>query len=126
MPLNYPQIHTLLGVPIKFDTTVVGGLFPANKASNERFTLEDEEILLTISYQASVAIENARLYGEAQQLAISDGLTGLLNHREFHRRLDENIEGSKRHNYTISLLMIDIDHFKKFNDTYTIRWEITY
>jgi len=118
LPLNYPQIHTLLGVPIKFDTTVVGGLFLANKASNERFTLEDEEILLTISYQASVAIENAILYGEAQQLAISDGLTGLLNHREFHRRLDENIEGSKRYNYTISLLMIDIDHFKKFNDTY--------
>ena len=119
LPENHPPIRTLLGVPLVTNSsTVSGGLFLANKANNECFTLEDEEILLTIAYQASVAIENARLYGKIQQLAITDGLTGLLNHREFHRRLDETIEGSKRYHYTVSLLMIDIDHFKQFNDTY--------
>jgi len=119
LPPNHPPIRTLLGVPLVTNSsTVSGGLFLANKANNECFTLEDEEILLTITYQASVAIENARLYGQVQQLAVTDGLTGLLNHKEFHKRLDETIEGSKRYHYTVALLMIDIDHFKKFNDTY--------
>ena len=119
LPENHPPIRTLLGVPLVTNSsTVSGGLFLANKANNECFTLEDEEILLTIAYQASVAIENARLYGQVQQLAVTDGLTGLLNHREFHRRLDETIEGSRRYHYTVAVLMTDIDHFKKFNDTY--------
>ncbi|MCR4319327.1 MAG: diguanylate cyclase [Candidatus Brocadiaceae bacterium] len=119
LPENHPPIRTLLGVPLVTNSsTVSGGLFLANKANNERFTVDDEEILLTITYQASVAIENARLYGQVQQLAVTDGLTGLLNHREFHKRLDETIEDSKRYHYTVALLVIDIDHFKKFNDTY--------
>ena len=119
LPENHPPIRTLLGVPLVTNSsTVSGGLFLANKANDERFTVDDEEILLTITYQASVAIENARLYGQVQQLAVTDGLTGLLNHREFHKRLDETIEGSKRYHYTVALLVIDIDHFKKFNDTY--------
>lgn len=118
LPVNHPPIDTLLGVPIKMNHTVIGGLFLANKVNDERFTLEDEEILFTLAYQAAVAIENAKLYGEVQQLAITDGLTNLVNHKEFHRRLDENTEGSKRYQYPVSLLMIDIDHFKHFNDTY--------
>ncbi len=118
LPAHHPSIHTFLGVPIKINQKVVGGLFLGNKVNDERFTLEDEEMLFTLAYQASVAIENAKLYGEAHQLAITDGLTGLLNHKEFHRRLDEYIEGSKRYQYPVSLLMIDIDHFKHFNDTY--------
>ena len=119
LPPNQPPIQTLLGVPLVVNEGIVcGEILLANKANNEQFTLEDEEILLTITYQASVAIENARLYEQVQQLAITDGLTGLLNHKEFHKKLDENIKVLKRYNYTISLLLIDIDHFKQFNDTY--------
>ena len=119
LPPNHPPIRTLLGIPLTINSgTVCGGIFLANKANDECFTLDDEEILLTITYQASVAIENARLYGQVQLLAVTDGLTGLLNHKEFHKKLDETIEGSKRYHYTVTLLMIDIDHFKKFNDTY--------
>ncbi|MBU6391536.1 MAG: diguanylate cyclase [Planctomycetes bacterium] len=118
LPTNHPPIHNILGVPLKFNNTAIGGLFLANKANNERFTLEDEELLLTISYQATVAIENARLLEATHRLAITDGLTGLLNHREFHRRLADYLKGSERYHYAVSLLMIDIDHFKQFNDTY--------
>lgn len=52
------------------------------------------------------------------RLAIRDGLTGLYNHREFHRLLRQEVERSKRSQEVLSLLMIDIDHFKVFNDTY--------
>lgn len=53
-----------------------------------------------------------------EELATHDGLTGLLNHREFQRRLQIEVERARRYQHPLSLLMIDIDHFKKFNDTY--------
>lgn len=118
LPLNHPLLNTLLGVPLKIGDKPVGGIFLANKNNHEMFTLEDEEILRNISCQASVAIENAKLYDETYQISITDGLTGLLNHMEFYRRLNETIEGSKRYNYSVSVLLIDIDHFKLFNDNY--------
>lgn len=51
-----------------------------------------------------------------QHLAIHDGLTGLVNHREFYLRLNEEFSRSKRHGRPITLVMLDVDHFKKFND----------
>ncbi|MBI5197872.1 MAG: diguanylate cyclase [Nitrospirae bacterium] len=57
-------------------------------------------------------------YEEIQRLAITDGLTGLHNHREFQKRLDEEISRSRRYQRTASLIMMDLDHFKRFNDTY--------
>src|SRR5690606_24946432 len=64
------------------------------------------------------ALHNAELYQKLNQMAITDGLTGLFNHRYFHERLQHSIEMSKRYMRPFSLLMIDIDHFKAFNDTY--------
>lgn len=55
---------------------------------------------------------------ELVKLSSTDGLTGLYNHREFQKRLAAEIERSTRYGYDLSLLMIDIDNFKKFNDTY--------
>jgi two-component system, cell cycle response regulator len=52
------------------------------------------------------------------ELATMDGLTGIFNRREFNRRLTIEIERSRREGYPVSLLMVDIDHFKKLNDTY--------
>jgi diguanylate cyclase (GGDEF)-like protein len=59
-----------------------------------------------------------RSQAELEELAIHDGLTGLYNHREFQRRLQTEIERSQRYKHHFSLLMLDIDRFKKLNDTY--------
>jgi len=61
-----------------------------------------------------LAEANARL----AQLAVTDGLTGLYNHRHFHERLTLEVERSQRSGLPLSLLMLDVDHFKQFNDTY--------
>ncbi|MBN2653330.1 MAG: diguanylate cyclase [Spirochaetales bacterium] len=53
-----------------------------------------------------------------KRLAEKDGLTGLLNHANFQERLDELVNMSQRHNFTLSVAMIDVDDFKKINDTY--------
>jgi diguanylate cyclase (GGDEF)-like protein len=52
------------------------------------------------------------------QLAVTDGLTGLYNHRHFHERLALEVERSQRSGLPLSLLMLDVDHFKQFNDAY--------
>lgn len=68
--------------------------------------------------EASIAIENARLFQKVQQLAITDELTGAYNRRYFFELLDLELARSRRYNHSISLLMIDIDHFKSVNDRY--------
>src|SRR5690606_2793682 len=69
--------------------------------------------------EAKVAERSAEL-GEANtrlaQLAVTDGLTGLFNHRHFHERLSLEAERSQRNGLPMSLLMIDVDHFKHYND----------
>ncbi|MBA3503856.1 MAG: GGDEF domain-containing protein, partial [Deltaproteobacteria bacterium] len=61
-----------------------------------------------------LAEANARL----AQLAVTDGLTNLYNHRHFHERLTLEVERSQRSGLPLSLLMLDVDHFKQFNDTF--------
>ena len=76
----------------------------------------DEDLLAVIAAQAAVAIDNAKQYGRAQLLAMTDRLTGLWNHAEFHLRLREEIARAQRHGRPMSLLFADVDSFKGFND----------
>jgi len=57
-------------------------------------------------------------------LAITDGLTQLHNHKHFQEQLAKELERTKRYKRPVSLLMMDIDHFKSFNDTMATRWAI--
>jgi PleD family two-component response regulator len=66
--------------------------------------------------QAAVAITNARLYKTVEEQATHDGLTGLYNHRYFRERLDQEVRRAVRYGEPMSLLMIDIDDFKRVND----------
>ena len=71
-----------------------------------------------LASQATAALTNARLYREVQEQAITDGLTGLYNHRYFYERLAQEFARAQRYGLPLSLLMLDIDDFKAFNDTY--------
>jgi diguanylate cyclase (GGDEF)-like protein len=75
-------------------------------------------LLEIICNQATTTIENAKMHGEIERLATTDGLTGLFNHRVFQERLSEEISRSMRYGKPLSLLLADIDYFKKVNDTY--------
>jgi diguanylate cyclase (GGDEF)-like protein len=78
---------------------------------------EDElEVLQLVGNQAAAALENARLYGRVELSAITDGLTGLYNHRHFYECLGREMKRALRYELPLSLLMIDIDDFKYFND----------
>jgi diguanylate cyclase (GGDEF)-like protein len=76
------------------------------------------QLLSTFASQAAVSIENARLFEEARQLAITDPLTGLANHRQFYDQLAREFRRAHRYQRPLTLLMLDLDHFKAFNDRY--------
>ncbi len=68
--------------------------------------------------QAGQSIERARLFDRTERLAITDGLTGLTNHRTFQERLEAQLAQAQRYGKRVSLLLCDVDHFKSVNDTY--------
>jgi len=116
LPFSLPHVRSLLAVPIIHQQASIGILILINKVNGPFFDKEDEDLLITYGFQAALSIENARLHEHNKRLAITDGLTGLFNHREFQSRLQAEVRRSERYKRTFSLLMIDIDHFKTFND----------
>lgn len=93
-------------------------LFCAAAEDIARLSNEDRIVLSAVASELVVAVENSRLYKLTKQLAITDELTGLYNYRFLQGKLDEEIERSRRYEKHLSLLMIDVDDFKVFNDTH--------
>ncbi len=83
-------------------------------------TWNDERLGLarTMSNEAAMALENARLYEDARKLADHDPLTGFFNHRFLHERLGEEVVRTQRSRRPLSVLMLDLDDFKLVNDTF--------
>ncbi len=106
-------IKSMICVPLTIRETPIGVMNIVNKQSG-RFNNDDLQIALTMANQAAVVIEKARLYN----LATVDGLTGLVVRRHFQSKMEEEFRRARRYNKPLSYLMTDIDHFKKFNDTY--------
>jgi len=80
-----------------------------------------EELLLRLRRvlrERNITKERTLMLKRLQELAITDGLTKLYNSRYFYKQLDSEIDRSKRYNHPLSLLFMDIDHFKHYNDNY--------
>ena len=75
-------------------------------------------MLSVLANHVAVSLGNARLYGRMEEMATTDGLTGLVNHRTFQERFAEMLARAERTSGQHALLLTDIDHFKKVNDTY--------
>jgi diguanylate cyclase (GGDEF)-like protein len=82
------------------------------------FTDQERDLFAYLAGQATLSIENVDLHETVQQQAVTDELTGLFNVRQFHSRLDDEIERAERFGQPLSLVMLDIDKFKSVNDTY--------
>jgi diguanylate cyclase (GGDEF)-like protein/putative nucleotidyltransferase with HDIG domain len=104
--------------PIKSRGRLIGILALGKKRSNGLYLSEDIELIKSMASQAGIIIDNARVHAEAVTWAHTDGLTELYNHRHFHERLDQEIARGSRFGSVFSLVMLDLDHFKQFNDNY--------
>ncbi|GMU51843.1 MAG: hypothetical protein AMXMBFR33_09890 [Candidatus Xenobia bacterium] len=82
--------------------------------------LEEAEVDLATTFagQAALALEKARLFAEVLRLATTDGLTGLTNRRHFFQLAERELGLARRHSEPLSAVLLDVDHFKAFNDTY--------
>ncbi|MBN1897988.1 MAG: diguanylate cyclase [Spirochaetes bacterium] len=107
-------LKSVLCAPIMARGNMLGVIYLDNRLVTGLFNQEDLMILDLVSSQAGVSIENARLY----QRAITDGLTGLFNRIFFDNYLMKSVHEAQRYGKDLVLLIIDIDHFKKFNDVY--------
>jgi diguanylate cyclase (GGDEF)-like protein/putative nucleotidyltransferase with HDIG domain len=96
-------------VPVMSKGSLVAILALARKRSGGLYSGDDVD---------PVAIENAQLYAEARERSHIDDLTGLSNHRCFHERLDEEIGRCSRFGDIFSLIFMDVDSFKTYNDVY--------
>jgi len=104
--------------PIKSKAGLVGILTLSKRRAGGSYSSDDMDLLMTVVTEAGVVIENAQLYSRARERAHTDELTGLFNHRYFHERIDEEISRCSRFGDIFSLLFVDMDLFKAYNDIY--------
>ena len=99
-----------------FDVGPVMVLFCATTEALAGLSDEERLVLSAVARELVVAVENSKLYKLTRRLAITDELTGLANYRHLQQRLDEELARAKRYEKQLSLLMMDADEFKEFND----------
>jgi len=107
-------LQAKLAIPIIKDTHLRGIMLLGFKAQNINYEKDEIDILETFTNQAAVALETARLY----QMATVDSLTKVYIRRHFGQRLNDEFKMAKRYHTELSLIMVDVDHFKRFNDNY--------
>jgi len=111
---NY-GLRSFIAAPIGFYKKVLGVISVESK--RPCFYVErHENVLVMLANNIGIALERSIINEKLESMATTDGLTGLNNHRSFRTRLKEEINRTKRHGESICLLMLDIDHFKLFND----------
>ncbi len=94
------------------------GVLVLEKAPKQAFNRADTYMAMNFVSQASLAIENAKLFQEVNKLAVTDELTGLYNRRFFLQRGEEEFERAQRFNQSLSVIIMDLDNFKGVNDNY--------
>jgi diguanylate cyclase (GGDEF)-like protein/PAS domain S-box-containing protein len=111
-------VHSLIMAPIMAGEKCLGvmGLFSLTR--DKQFTNRDLAVIESVGRQAGIALQNAVLFEEVQKLAITDPLTGLFNRRHFFELSQRDYERALRYKRPLSVIMLDIDHFKQVNDTY--------
>ncbi len=107
--------HGNVAMPLKIVDRVIGVITLKTKAGIE-ISQHTVRLLSTLGNQIGIAVNNARLYEEARNFSLHDPLTGLANRRFLNIQLEKSVDAAKRYGEKLSVIMLDIDHFKKYND----------
>jgi two-component system, cell cycle response regulator len=94
------------------------GILQAESSRVNRFSEIDQKVASILAASAAMAYENSRLHNELEKMVIIDDLTGVYNYRFFSEKLSDEIKRATRYHQALSLIMVDIDWFKRINDTY--------
>lgn len=110
-------IKSISAAPLFAEGKIVGILY-VDDYKTRKFSDRELQMFSLLSTLAALAIVRAQTIAETKREAITDGLTGLFNHRHFSLSLRQELSRSARYKSPVSLIMFDIDYFKKFNDEY--------
>lgn len=113
--LNSSEFKTTYILPIVSDGVLLGGICFYNSAEGDYIKFKFHK---TMVQELALLFKMRYLYSETEYLSVTDGLTGLYNRRSFENNIEREFLRTKRYKSSLSLAMIDIDHFKKVNDTY--------
>jgi diguanylate cyclase (GGDEF)-like protein len=115
--VRFRGFESLLVLPLPIKDEVVGTFTVAARRPGA-FPTDRREMLGVIANQVAISLQNGRMYQALEEQATTDGLTGLVNHRTFQERFAAMLTRAERHGFPVALLLTDIDHFKKINDSY--------
>ena len=108
---------TLMILPLVWNDEPIGALLVADPRPR-KLNHEVRDMLHVIADHAAIAIANGQMYQQMEELATTDGLTGLVNHRHFQELFDVGLKSAARYQRNYALILCDLDHFKSVNDTY--------
>jgi len=117
LPPPIARMGSFLALPLIVGN-VVSGVYLTARKDRKSYTPYDVKLIEAMTTHVSMAKSNATIYKKMEEMAITDGLTGLNNHRYFQERLSEELERSDRYKDKFALFLTDIDFFKKVNDVY--------
>jgi diguanylate cyclase (GGDEF)-like protein len=122
LPVDHSPMTSFLGVPIRCHDQFFGHLSLANKVAPHGLAADfselDEQIVLALASQAGTAIQNLQLLHDSKEQASHDSLTGLLNHSTTLTALTQELSRAERSHQPLAVIIADLDHFKRVNDTY--------
>lgn len=107
---------SFISIPLRLKSDILG-VMNCSRSQKDAFSQEDIRLLTLVANQIALAAQNAKLYTKTRELSVRDELTGLYNRRHFQGVLQMEWKRATRFKRPLSLLMVDIDHFKEFNDT---------
>lgn len=111
----YLKPGPVAGLPLMVGDTLIGVLELIGRDGDTRFASQ-AELFRTLAEHLSLALNSARLYEAMERLAVKDPLTGIANHRALQEFLHARMSEAARNNSELSVLMIDVDHFRAFNE----------
>jgi diguanylate cyclase (GGDEF)-like protein len=115
------KTNSFISYPIVIGDRGIAVMNFTDKAGGSTFDERDLSLLHAIAPHIAVAMDRTSLKdmaSEFEQLSVTDALTGLLNRRYLEKRLSEEIQRSKRHRFPMSIMMLDVDEFKSYNDAF--------
>ncbi|MGI6425135.1 MAG: diguanylate cyclase [Tepidanaerobacteraceae bacterium] len=114
----YPKnTKSLITVPLIANREIIGRIALTSKKNNI-YTSKHLTLMSILANQAAVALNNAKLFDKTTQMAVTDGLTGLYNHAYIYTELEYQLQKVNNTGGVFSLIILDVDHFKTYNDMY--------
>ncbi|MGH2787308.1 MAG: diguanylate cyclase [Actinomycetota bacterium] len=113
-----PDFPVAAAIPLYSQARLMGVMTIYRKDPEDTLTRSDVDTMIFLAEQGGVAIENVLLHEDAQRLSLTDGLTGVWNRRYFQMQFRQILATASRFDRPFSIMMLDLDHFKRVNDTH--------